>query len=555
MTVTHKIDLLDAGPYSSWFGRRLGTIVAPGNEAIASALTWCDHQLGCGHTCLDFDLPVIAPLRGSEARGAEGRAKLPAMWLAELLKCEQVLSLPRGSMQESDRPLVVEGRRLFLAANHSDEIAIARSLVARATAPSQWPQAGGATGALSGCSDAAQDQAVALIGGRALALVIGSPGTGKTTVASRMVDAVLSAKRDARITLVAPTGKASARLGEAMRAAASNPAFSEATRAALVGLSAETLDLALLRRRGEDLGSADLVILDECSMVGNTLMRRMLDRVRADASLVLLGDAHQLASVAGGTLLSDIMPTGEEHPLSRCTVRLATSHRFPAEGAVARLAEAVNTGDFEGAKALLADAPANAQVRWHRVSTPAEVVAVALQCRQRMGEDARMLCGHRVGWDGSLAINRAFVRSLGVARDPDPVGGEDFPGRKIIVTVNDRTNSLVNGDTGEIAVIDGRMVARFPDRAEPVEVAQLPAHEAAYALTIHKAQGSEYERVIVALPAEPSPVITRELLYTAITRTRGRVEIIATEAALKAAVEAQVHRASGLKERMTASIT
>ena len=552
------IDAIAPSESSQWFGERLGGILAPGNRAVASAITWCDHQLESGHTCLDFSLPVIADLAARPDGGrASATAMLPAEWLDALRACEHTTVGTTALLTESGRPLVVEGTRLFLAANHSDEIAIARSLRARAAQPSRWKGAkAGAVAVSTGAGaaiDPAQAAAVALISKASLALVTGGPGTGKTTIASRMVDAVVREQADAKILLVAPTGKACARLTQSMRRAAESKELPPATRKVLEEVTAITMHSALLRASGEAVAEADLVIVDECSMVGAALMRQLLDKVPATASLVLLGDAHQLASVTGGTVLSDIMPTGDSHPLAACTVRLTTSHRFPAGGDIAIVAEAVNDGDWNKVRTRL---ESGAEVVWHKVRSAKEVVDVSLARRAAASGNACILCGHRIGRDGSLAINRALVRTLGVTRDFDPETGEDFVGRAIIVTANDSVTGLVNGDTGTIEerASDGAQsavrVAVFADRDEPIPVAQLPAHEAAYALTIHKAQGSEYERVIVALPAEPSPVITRELLYTAITRTRGSVEIIATEAALQAAVETQVHRASGLRERM-----
>ena len=552
------IDAIAPSESAQWFGDRLGGILAPGNRAIASAITWCDHQLESGHTCLDFSLPVIANLAVPPDGGrASATAMLPTEWLEAIRACAHTTLGTTALMTESNRPLVLEGTRLFLAANHSDEIAIARSLRARATQASRWKGTrAGPASASTGAGDTidpAQAAAVALISKKSLALVTGGPGTGKTTIASRMVDAVVREQADAKILLVAPTGKACARLTQSMRRAAESKELPPATRKVLEEVTAVTMHSALLRASGEAAAEADLVIVDECSMVGAALMRQLLDKVPATASLVLLGDAHQLASVTGGTVLSDIMPTSDSHPLAECTVRLTTSHRFPAGGDIAMVAAAVNDGDWSKVRARL---EGGTEVVWHKVRSAKEVVDVSLARRAAASGNACILCGHRIGRDGSLAINRALVRTLGVTRDFDPETGEDFVGRAIIVTANDSVTGLVNGDTGTIEerASDGAQsavrVAVFADRADAIPVAQLPAHEAAYALTIHKAQGSEYERVIVALPAEPSPVITRELLYTAITRTRGSVEIIATEAALQAAVETQVHRASGLRERM-----
>ena len=505
-----------------WFGDRLAKIIASDDPIIADTVAWCEHQLSSGHTCLDFNIPVIARLGQSDADGwAESAALPPQEWLGRLRECGEVAQRDIGSMHESDRVLVLEGSRLYFAASHSNEVVIARRLVELSR-----------TGSLT--------------------IITGGPGTGKTTTASALVGDRVRDDPDAAVMLLAPTGKAAARLTESMRRAAESSDLPAVARTMLGAITAITIDLALMERKGLALAQAALVVVDECSMIDSHKMRRLLCGLAPTVKLALLGDPHQLVSIEAGTVLGDILPDGPQHPLWNCTTTLTKNWRFPEDGAIARLAAAVNLGDWEATQRCLAATSSDpGAVVWYPVSSSREVVGRALALRQELGAGVCILCGHRVGHDGSVAINRAVTRSLGVAAYSDRMNGEDFIGRPIIVTANDRATRLVNGDTGIVEDGPGGVhVARFPDRPEPVPIDRLPEHEAAYALTIHKSQGSEYDAVVVALPARPSPVLTRELLYTAITRTRGRVSIIASEVSLKAAVEQRVSRASGLRERI-----
>ena len=231
--------------------------------------------------------------------------------------------------------------------------------------------------------------------------------------------------------------------------------------------------------------------------------------------------------------------------LGSCVAPLTHSWRFPVERGVGRLAAAVNAGQADAAIECLR--AKRDQVDWIEVTTAAQVVARATQERVRLGADARILCGHRRGADGSVRINQSIVRGI--------AGGTSghFPGRPILVTVNDDNTGLRNGDTGLMRRDGGAWVADFPGR-DPVPEAQLPTHETAFALTIHKTQGSEYPAVVIALPARPSPVLTRELLYTGITRTRSPVTVVASEEAIRAAVDRPITRSSGLRERLRAAV-
>jgi exodeoxyribonuclease V alpha subunit len=379
---------------------------------------------------------------------------------------------------------------------------------------------------------------------RRLAVITGGPGTGKTFVAARVIEAVLQAGARS-VLLLAPTGKAAARLQASVRQAAVQGWLTPAAAACVAGLQAQTVHAATLRRGGEALRQARLIVVDETSMIDLERMHDLLRLAHPEASLVLLGDPHQLASVEAGSVLADIVQgtASPAHPLARSVVHLVRSRRFQEGSPVARLAAAVNGGRADELIEILRSRASGLQ--WIQVETAGHVVDASIGALEQAGPAARILCGHRHGPDGSMRINAVLERRRGGA-------GRHHPGRPIMITVNDDLTGLRNGDAGQMELAQGSWVARFDADMAPVPVARLPAHETAYALTIHKTQGSEYERVIVALPARPSPVLTRELLYTGITRAKSGLVVVASEETLRAAVARPITRSSGLRERLRA---
>ncbi len=509
--------------------------------------SWCLHQWMQGHTCLDLQGRVQAPPKDEES-AERLEAAVPQAWRAPLESCGAVARAEAGSLHDLASPLVLEGRRLFLARCRSQEIALARSLAARARAAAAWcpdgvvPQAiQSSLGEIAGSMHPAQVEAVRCASTRRLSMITGGPGTGKTTVAARVIQTVLRVAQPG-IQLLAPTGKAAARLQEAIRARSADATLSPQARQVLASLQAETLHGAILRQGGEAVRRARLLIVDETSMVDLERMHHLLRLASPEASIVLLGDAHQLASVEAGTVLADLV---REPAMRACVATLSHSYRFPSDRGVGRLAAAVNAGDADAVMTCL-DASSDG-VRWVKVATPAEVLTRAAQERERLGPETRILCGHRRGPDGSVRLNQSIVRGI--------AGGATghFAGRPILITVNDENTGLRNGDAGLMRRAPEGWVADFPDR-DPVPAEQLPAHETAFALTIHKTQGSEYAAVVVALPARPSPVLTRELLYTGVTRTRGPVTVVAAEEVVRAAVGRSIERSSGLRERLQAAM-
>jgi exodeoxyribonuclease V alpha subunit len=389
------------------------------------------------------------------------------------------------------------------------------------------------------------------------------------------------------VALAAPTGKAAARLEEAVHDEAARLPVDAAQRERLQAARASTIHRLLgwlpgnrsrfRHGRGNRLPH-DVVIVDETSMVSLTLMARLLEAVRGEARLVLLGDPEQLASVEAGAVLGDVVgpaatrdvPAAEG--LGAGVVVLRRVHRFG--GAIAALAAAVQRGDADAAVAALGaggeglewvdadpaapgSAPRLAGVRGAAVAAGRAMLEAAREGRGRDALDAldafRLLCAHRRGPHGVAAWSERVEAWLGGELPATGADGPWYPGRPLLVTENDHGLRLYNGDTGVVvARPDGRLRAVFDRPGGLLEVSptRLAAVETVHAMTVHKAQGSQFDALAVLLPDPSSPILTRELLYTAVTRARRRLIVVGTEAAVRAAVGRPVARASGLRERL-----
>ena len=550
-----KPDLLDVGalriePAAEWFGQRLVGVLPCAADALRQPVAWCLHQWMNGHACLDCAKPIVGRLADADD-GDEAEALPSSAWLDALTAAACVARAQVGSLASLDAALVLEGSQLFLARCRMQEIRIAVALARCAQQPACWSQGADRAAVLEAaisrsCIGLEPEQAAAVrvAATRRLSIITGGPGTGKTTVAARVIAAV-HAVAPGSVLLLAPTGKAAQRLQQSVRQACERAELEAGARTALAALEARTLHSAILRESGAALRGARLVILDETSMVDLERMDGLLELLHQDASLVMLGDPFQLASVEAGSVLGDIVPQAGDgaHPLLASTVTLVRSRRFPVESGVGRLAALVKAGDADAAIALLRSG--DASLRWEPASKPADVVAKAIAARRAFGDVCRILCGHRHGPDGSLRVNAAIERGRGGH------GGEPrYDGRPVIIRVNDANTGLRNGDAGLMRFDAGQWWVEFTELCMKLPADRLPSHESAFALTIHKTQGSEYESVVVTLPARPSPVLTRELLYTGITRTKGAVTVVASEAALRAAIGRPILRHGGLRGRL-----
>jgi len=543
-----------------------------GEVALGAAAA--SRAVGQGHVCAD-----LALLAGGPALAADGEAvpgfRWPALegWRAALSASPLVAVGPEA---RPARPLVLQaGRRLYLARYFGYQQRLAEALLERAAAPVEDLDADllsrglerlfGPTGGVDPQAD--QRRAARLALEHRLAVICGGPGTGKTTIVVKLIELLQEQARLAdrpapRVQLLAPTGKAAARLAEVVGADA-------AARAATIhrALEPDFFSPTRFRRHAGRPLAADVVVVDEASMVDLALMAKLVEAVPERARLILLGDRDQLASVEAGAILADICPPAQQRPaagaMAGCVLELGHSFRFGADSGIGRLARAIGAGEAEVALELLRGESA-AEVDWvepddsHRLGellTPLvrEGYGPALAGdgpdRQLVAFDAfRVLCALRAGPAGVEGLNALVERALRAeGLFPDRVW---YPGRPVMVTRNDYGLGLFNGDVG-MALPAGPgagLQVYFPGRERPVAPARLPPCETVFALTAHKSQGSEFDQVLVVLPPRPAPVLTRELLYTAVTRARRRLTLVGSEAVLRAAIASPVQRASGLRE-------
>ncbi len=524
-----------------------------------------------------------------------------------------------------NRPLVLCGHRLYTQRQWVDECIVAASLRSRANSAVLTDVSPAAAALLDQLLPPTERDEINLQHSAAhlaltsrLAVVVGGPGTGKTHTVARLL-AVLLANAVAtgepiRIALAAPTGKAAARLREAIVAAASlasspaagspaagspaagsmaagspaagsTPALPATIAAQLADLPATTLHRLLgsaglsrtrFRHNVENPLPYDIVVVDETSMVALPLMARLLEAVRADARLILVGDPDQLESIDVGAVLADINDAAESalSPLSSHVVRLRRPRRQQEGSPIGPLSDAIREGRADDVLHLLRagsvspdtneplitfiesdDAMRDGDAAGIRAIVSPPLLASMAEATAGHADTAlghlaqiRVLCAHRRGPHGAQNWNDAIESwLLGATSHP-----RDYPGRALLVTHNDARTRLSNGDTGVVVLHPDGVRAAFRIAGEVHEFApsQLERVETAFAMTIHKSQGSEYPTVVVVLPPATSPLIGRELLYTAITRTTRRLIVVGTAEAVIAAVQTPARRITGLPEAL-----
>ncbi|MCH8542088.1 MAG: exodeoxyribonuclease V subunit alpha [Alcanivorax sp.] len=573
---------------------------SPDDDEPVWLMALISHLAGQGHVCLDLSLPMPRPFDADDCP-----------WLVPT-----VAPLADGVIigaPDDIAPLILEDNRLYLSRHFQAEGRVVHAVRQRCRLR-DLPI--GLLGSLAGplfppAADGHADwQKVAAINCvlHGFGIITGGPGTGKTWTVTRMLALHLlaAAKQDPeaplpRLRLAAPTGKAAARLTESLRTALADLPLPDALREAMP-VEAVTLHRLLGASRdgkpryhaGRPL-PADVVVVDEASMIDLGLMTQLVAALPDHAALYLVGDRDQLASVEAGSVFADLcgdvdVGNGRNrfspNVFSRLlgeslvglsqdmqmglpddqVVRLEQVHRFDAASGIGRLAEAVRLGDQAAVEALRQSPPAN--LSWpapDRAALVEEAITaltpmLTLAARGAPARDVlaafarfRLLCAQRRGPLGMETFNALIVRAL---RSRGLCGPHPwFPGRAVLLTRNDWSQGLFNGDAG-VALkdpADGQLKVAFAGadgELRYVAPVRLPDFEDAWAMTIHKSQGSEFDRVLVVLPDNDSPLLGRELLYTAITRARDAVGVASTDEVLRLTLDRKIRRSSGLAERL-----
>ena len=592
------VDLGGSGLFSAadlHFARLIARLGGTDDERVALAAALVSRAAADGDVCLDLNR-----LAGGAPGGSTTPLRCPeaGVWRCALKACRAV-----GRPGER-RPLVLDHRnRLYLHRYWDYEQRLAAALRERVrSAPASIDPARLRAAIRRHFPEPCpaqeidwQQVAVAVALSKRFAVISGGPGTGKTFTVSRLIAVCeeLAPEMPPRVILAAPTGKAAARLGESLRRAGRGTRQEVLT---LHRLLRPIPGTPLFRHHAANPLAADLLVVDEASMVDLALMAKLVDALPVEARLILVGDKDQLASVEAGAVLGDICGrgrtplfskamasrirdlTGQAVPaaegggeLADCIVELQTGRRFTAGSAIAELSRAVNRGDPEQALELLSR-PGTESIAWLETPAPAAMAPLirsGYAAHASHGPPAalldglerfRVLCAHRAGPFGAEGVNRLAERLLmqqGTLRIDPRRAGPWYAGRPVLITRNDYPLGLFNGDTGiTLPDPDGgadELFVFFPNAGGGVRrflPYRLPEHETVFAMTVHKSQGSEFDEVLLLLPDRESPVLTRELIYTALTRARTRLTVRAGRDLLAAAIRRRIERASGLQEAL-----
>jgi exodeoxyribonuclease V alpha subunit len=567
----------------------------PSAAAAARAATAVSLAASSGDTCTD----LASVFSGEDL----GRSRT-------LLLESGVVTTPANL---AGLPLVLDDDgRVYLHRYFDYERRLARRLLAAASKPHQAALPGTAQrlaelfaprpGTTAPCPDWQRVAAALALLGR-LTVISGGPGTGKTTTVVKVLACLVEQQPRCRIALAAPTGKAAARMLEAIADRAST--LPEATRT-LLPTEAQTVHRLLgvkargygFRHHAGNMLPIDVLIVDEASMLDLALATHLLEAVPDEARIILLGDKDQLAAVEAGAVFAEIsadpsldeatrahvsalcdvppetirlMTAGPSTPLVNTTVWFTETHRFSKSSGIGALAAAINGGDASAVMGLLQ--AGGDSLRWleddrqlmvHVREGYAAFVEALRTHPDNVGavtrafESFRVLCAVREGSRGVERLNDQCERMLRAAVTATPSATSGAPtwyvGRPVMVSRNDYIVKLFNGDVGiTLPDSNGTLQVYFPvadNTFRAVAPARLPEHETAFAVTVHKAQGSEFDRVAVVLPERHGTVVTRELLYTAATRARKQMMLCASASVLESAIVSATRRHSGLADRL-----
>lgn len=579
------------------------TVARDDEPAVMLVAALLSRDAGEGHVCLPLSRLSIAEFNRlyPQLLPLLEEAGVPDDWRAMLL------ASPAVSAGDEPTPMVLTGERLYLNRMWCNELTVARFFCeANQPLPVNEDEIKRSLDDLFPATDDINWQkiaaAVALT--RRISVISGGPGTGKTTTVARLLAALVqTANGDkCRIRLAAPTGKAAARLTESLGAALRQLPLSDEQKKRLPD-EASTLHRLLgaqpgsqrLRYHAGNPLHLDVLVVDEASMIDLPMMSRLIDALPPHGRVIFLGDRDQLASVEAGAVLGDIcawvnagyspqraeelsrltgmqVPCGEQQgaeALRDSLCLLQTSYRFGSDSGIGQLAAAVNRGDKPAMRAVFSqgftdigkstlqtgddyqtmidDALAGyaRYLQLVRDGAPPEDVLAAFS-------EFQLLCALRDGPFGVGGLNERLEQRLAQKRWlVRHAHSRWYEGRPVMIARNDSALGLYNGDIG-VALDRGqgtRVWFPLPDGTiKSVQPSRLPDHDTAWAMTVHKSQGSEFDHAALILPGQIVPVVTRELVYTAITRARRRLSLYADDRILAQAIATRTERRSGLSD-------
>ena len=585
--------------------RTLARLVSGTTPLVTLATALASRAVQQGHVCVDLRRIAGTTLVSAEQNQGAGTILPPInVWLEQLRESPLV---SQAVDEATPRPLVLDDKdRLYLYRYALYQKRLSANLKMRASTFEDVDLpllADGLKRLFPSDGPDEQKRAAAVASLRRFCVISGGPGTGKTFTVARILAllAEQSLKQHGtplRVKAMAPTGKAAQRLIESLSKAAKDLDVSEDVRRTIVtptstihrSLGFMPMTPTRFRHNEENPLPTDVVVVDEASMVDLALMSKLVEAVPAGARLVLLGDKDQLASVEAGSVLADIYGDGSSTISHEMSTRLSAlgissvtsdrsagiddgcmhlsrSRRYAEQSGIAAVARAVNGGD---AASALATAGSSGDVRLFPATSAAlppslEKMVIAsfvgltdVAPTERLAKLSRfkILCAHRRGPGGADLVNPLVEKLLAghnIIR-PDQLW---YDGRPILITANDPVLDLYNGDVGVICIDNQTKVplAHFasvngPEGTRSFAPARLPAHETVFAMTVHKSQGSEFDHVALLMPDAVSQVLTRELVYTAITRAKKAVDIYSAPEVFAAAVMRHIERSSGLKDEL-----